>query len=136
MHRILKNHSTILDRIKYTQRGLVTEDLLASLLGVDRYLVARAIRDTAAEGAAESMDFAFGNNDALLVYAANAPSLMQPSGGYIFTWTGMFGAGAFGNAISKFRMEHLKSDRVEGEMGYDLKVVAADVGIFFENVVA
>jgi hypothetical protein len=136
VHRILKNHATILDRIKYTERGIVTEDILASLFGVDRYLVARATQDTAAEGAAEAMSFVAGSTDALLVYAAPAPSLMAPSGGYIFTWTGMYGAGAFGNAISKFRMEHLKADRVEGEMGYDPKVVADDCGIYFNGVVS
>jgi hypothetical protein len=32
----LRNHAEILDRIKYTERGIVTEDLIASLFGVRR----------------------------------------------------------------------------------------------------
>lgn len=136
VHRVLKNHSTILERVKYTQRGVVSEDILASLLGVDRYLVAYAVQDTAVEGASPTMDFIFGNNDALLVYAAQSPSLMQPSGGYIFTWTGLFGASAYGTRVSSFRMEHLKADRIEGEMAFDQKIVAPDVGVFFNNIVS
>lgn len=34
----LLNHAEVLDRIKYTQRGVASPDLLASLFGVDRYL--------------------------------------------------------------------------------------------------
>jgi hypothetical protein len=33
-------------------------------------------------------------------------------------------------------MDHLKSDRVEGEMAYDQKLVAADLGYFFNGIVA
>lgn len=135
VHTVLKNHSTILERIKYTQRGVVTQDLLASLFDVDRYLVAKAVIDSSHEGGTPAPNFLY-TKDALLVYAANEPSLMQPSGGYIFTWAGLFGAGAYGNRISKFRMEHLKSDRVEGEMAFDAKVVASDCGVFFNNVIA
>lgn len=39
----LKNHPVILDRIKYTGRDVATEDLLASLFGVQRVLVGDAI---------------------------------------------------------------------------------------------
>lgn len=134
VYTALKNHPTILDRIKYTQRGLVTEDLLASLLGVEKLLVARAVENTAIEGSAAAMDFMYGKH-ALLVYSASAPSLMQPSGGYIFAWAGLFGASAMGNRMLKFRMEHLQSDRIECEMSYDMKIVAPDSGVFFNTVI-
>lgn len=131
----LKDHPDILDRIKYTQRGMVTPDLLAGLFEVDRVLVPFATENTAAEGAAASYSLLYGKA-ALLVYAAPNPGLLQPSGGYIFAWTGLFGAGAYGNRIKRFRMEHLSADRVEGEMAYDCKLVAADLGVFFNQVVA
>ena len=35
----LKNHEAIIDRIKYTQKGIVTLDLIASLFELDRILV-------------------------------------------------------------------------------------------------
>ena len=33
-------------------------------------------------------------------------------------------------------MEHLKSDRIEAEMAYDLKQVGADLGVFFTAVIS
>ena len=61
---------------------------------------------------------------------------MTPSAGYIFNWTGYLSGGFGAMDIRKFRMEHLKSDRVEGELAYDLKQVAADLGYFFDGIVA
>lgn len=131
----LKNHPDILDRIKYTQRGVVTRDILAGLLEVEEVLVPYAVVNTAPEGAAENTGFIYGKN-ALLVYSNPRPSLLTPSGGYIFAWTGLFGAGAFGNRIKRFRMEHLASDRIEGEQAFDCKLVAPDLGVFFGNAVS
>jgi hypothetical protein len=61
---------------------------------------------------------------------------LVPSAGYTFSWTGLLGSGAEGGRISKFRMEHLKADRIELEQAFDLKLVAADLGYFFNTVVA
>ncbi len=129
----LRNNAAVLDRIKYTQRGVVTAELLASLFGVDKLLVAGAVEDAAAEGLADDINYLV-SDLALLVYANPTPSIMQPSGGYIFTWQGLFGAGAQGGRIKSFRMEHLNSDRVEGEMSFDMKQVGADLGCFFTGV--
>jgi hypothetical protein len=134
VHRALKNNASILDRIKHTQRGVVTAELLASLFEVEKYLVASATEDDAGEGATESMDYVFGDEGVMLVYAPAQPSILKPSAGYVFAWTGLFGASAMGNRIKRFRMEHLESDRIEGEMAYDMKLVAADCGVFFSDV--
>lgn len=131
----LKNHADVLDRIKYTQAGMVTADILAGLFEVDRVLVAWGVENVAEEGATGNYDFVFGKH-ALLAYANPTPSLLQPSAGYTFNWTGMLGAGAEGTRIKTFRMEHLNSDRVEGDMAFDLKLVAADLGVFFDGIVA
>jgi hypothetical protein len=48
----------------------------------------------------------------------------------------MFGANAAGMRVSRFRMEHLKSDRVEGESAYDHKLVAPECGAFMLNVIS
>jgi hypothetical protein len=131
---ILTEHSTIIERIKYSERGIVSRALLATLFGVDRVLVPTAIQNTAAEGATDAMSYVYGK-DMLLVYTAPAPSLRSPSGGYTFTWTGLYGAGAFGGRIKNFRLESLASDRIEGEAAWDMKVTAADVGLFMADAV-
>jgi len=129
----LRNNASVLDRIKYTQRGVVSEDILASLFGVEKLLVASAVQNTAQEGATGAFGF-LTQNLALLVYANPAPSILQPSGGYIFSWQGLFGAGAQGNRIMTFRMEHLKSDRIEGEMAFDMHLVGSDLGVLLYNI--
>lgn len=132
---VLQDHADFLDRIKYTQTAIVVPQLLASVLGVDKVLIAGGVQNTAIEGATEAMDFIFGK-DVLIVYAAPRPGLMTPTAGYTFSWSGLFGAGALGTRVLRFRMEHLKSDRIEGEMAFDHKVVAPEMGAFFDNVIS
>lgn len=129
----LRNNASVLDRIKYTQRGIVTEELLASLFGVEKFLVAAVTNDTTPEGEASSFSYLV-QNQALLVYANPSPSILQPTGGYIFSWQGLFGAGAQGNRIKTFRMEHLESDRIEGEMAFAMKLVGADLGVLLTGI--
>lgn len=132
----IKNNAQVLDRIKYTQRAIVTEDLLAALFGVDKFLVASAVEDTANIAAATQTFGFLSSNKALLVYSAPAPSILAPSGGYTFSWQGLYGAGAMGNRVSQFRMEQLKADRIEGEMAFDMKLVGADLGVLCTSVLS
>ena len=37
--------------------------------------------------------------------------------------------------MKNFRLEPIRSDRIEGEMTYDMKVVAKDMGLFLTDVV-
>lgn len=133
----LKNHFDILDRIKYTERGIVTTELLASLFEVDRVLVAWSVVNSAERGAADDVDFIYGKN-ALLCYSNPNPGLRQPSAGYIFAWTGLEGAGAFGNRIVRLPMDMLGlgTERIEGEMAFDTQIISADLGTFFSGAVA
>lgn len=133
----LKNHYDILDRIKYTEKGIVTTDLLATLFEVDRVFVAWAVVNSADKGATDNVDFIYGNN-ALLCYSSPTPGLRQPSAGYIFAWTGLEGSGAFGNRIVRLPMDMLGlgTERIEGEMSFDCKQISADLGVFFKGAVA
>lgn len=132
---VLRNHPSVLDRIKYTQRGLVTQDLLASLFEVDQFLVPFATRNTAAEGETDSMNFFYGKS-ALLMYTPSAPSMMSPAAGYTFSWTGLIGGEAMGARIKKIREELKESDRIEGQMAFDMKLVCQDVGAYFKTVIS
>lgn len=133
----LKNHEDILDRIKYTQKGIVTTDLLATLFEVKNVYVAWGVVNSAAKGAANAVDFIMGKN-ALLCYSAEKPSIRKPSAGYIFAWTGLEGSGAYGNRIVRLPMDQLGlgTERIEGEIAFDVKKVCADLGCFFKDIVA
>lgn len=136
---ILRNHADIIDRIKYmgtnANPAVVTRQAVAQLLELDEILVAGSVENTAREGATNAYAFINGKN-ALLAYRAPAPGIMTPSAGYMFAWTGYTGAGAGGQRIRKFRMEHLASDRVELEAAFVHKKVSADMGYFFSTIVA
>ena len=129
----LINSDDVVDRIKYTQRGVLGPDLLGAVLGIPRVFVCHAGQNTANEGATAANSFIMNTADALLCYAATAPSLMSASAGYTFVWSGYTGA-QDGMRISRFRMEHLRSDRIEGELAYDQKLISLDLGAYFTNV--
>lgn len=132
----LKNHPDILDRIKYTQKGIVTIDLLAMLFEVDQILIAGAIKNSAAKGQDADMEFIFGKN-ALLCYTTDRPSLKKATAGYIFAWKGLMGANAYGGRTLRIPMPLLGegTERIESEMSWDMKVVAKDLGMFFKGAV-
>lgn len=140
--KALKNHPGIIDRIKYTQKGIVSTDLIATLFDVDRILVSYAtvasgpnVPDMKAQDEAATFDFIANPNSALLCYTPSAPSLMQPAAGYTFTWNGYLGGNSQGIRIKRFRQEAIASDRIEGEMTYDMRVISPDTGIFLKDVV-
>jgi len=140
--KALKNHPGIIDRIKYTQKGIVTTDLIATLFDVERILVSYAtvaagpqIPDMSAQDAAASFSFISNPNSALLCYTPSSPSIMQPAAGYTFSWGGYLGGNSQGIRIKRFRQEHIASDRIEGEMTYDMRVISPDVGVFLEDAV-
>ncbi len=79
---ILKNHADIIDRYKYTSSASITEELLASVLGVDRVLVMGGIKNSAAEGASASYA-QIGDKDACLLYVAPNAGIMLHQPGTI-----------------------------------------------------
>lgn len=138
----LVDHPDIVDRIKYSggvgpnNPAIVNEQSLAALFGVARVLVAKAIENTADEGQTAAHSFIAGKK-ALLTFSAPTPSLMVPSAGYTFSWSGYLGqSNQFGIATSRIPMAHLKSDRIEAEMAFAHKLVSADLGFFWDSIVA
>lgn len=140
----LKNHPDIIDRIKYTQRGVLTDELLAALLDVDRVFTMYAtqatgpeIDDPIAQDAAATYSFvADGAGKTVWAgYVNPQPSLMQPTAGYTFTWRGYAGNDQ-GVRIKRWRDERVESDIIEGGMAYAMKQVATDMGIYVASAVA
>lgn len=134
--RTLRQHPTLIDRYKYTSAGaVINEDILAKVFGVERVLVAKAIKATNNEGATPAYSFAFGKA-ALLCHVAPNPGLLTPSAGYQFAWKGVSEGMGATIGIKQFRMEWLNSTRVEGQVAFDNKIVGADLGYFFNTAIA
>ncbi len=134
----LLDHPDIVDRVKYGQTapGAAQVDMsdLEALFKIPKILVMKAIVNTAKEGAANAHSFIGGNN-CLLSYAAPNPGIMTPTAGYTFSWNGFLGAGALGSRIKRFRKESIESDRVEIQMAFVQKKIAAELGFFFLNII-
>jgi len=83
---LLKEESTVLDKIKYTQRGVLTADLMAALLQLDEVMVAQTIENTAnaqlasdAFTAANVWETNAGKGAAFLFYAPPRMGLKVPT---------------------------------------------------------
>ena len=127
----LKHHPDFLERIKYTQRAILTTDLVAAVLEIGRIMIGAAIKATNKEGATAAYSYIFGKHG-LLAYVAPNPALLTPSAGYTFHWN-RFGAISY---IRRLRDDFKQFDRVEGHTYYDQVLVASDVGYFFNGAVA
>ena len=131
----LADHPDILDRIKYTERGSVTETLVANLLGLDRVITSESIRNTAQEGLSASNSFNLGDS-ALLIHAPDTVGPRTPTAGVRFNWSGLVGA-VEGVRMKRFEIPHLDAfPRVEGDMAFDHKVVTSALGYFFSDTTA
>lgn len=130
----LRNSADVRDQFKYTSADSIDEAMLARYFGVDEVLVLKSVFSSSAEGATAATGFTAGKH-ALLTYTTDAPSLMQPTAGYLFAWAGYTGA-INGLRMKRYRMDPINSDRIEGEIAYDMKVVAPALGYFFNSVVA
>ena len=133
--KTLKNHPDLVDRIKYTSSQTLTEGLMASLFDIPRVMVAKAVKATNNEGGTAAYDFTHGKN-ALLCYSAPSPGLLQPSAGYVMSWTGVSGGLGATVGTSRLRMDQFRADRIEAEVAFDMKVIGADLGYFFSAVVS
>lgn len=135
----LQDHPDIVDRVKAGQTpggpAMVTRQAVAAILELEELLVMGAVENTAAENQTGVFSF-IGGKSALLMHRTPRPGLMVPTAGYTFAWTGLFGAGAEGNRIKRYRWEILSSDMIECEMAFDIKVTATDLGYFFASVIA
>ena len=134
----LKNHPAVLERVKYggtsANQAKVTENVLAQLFDVERVSVQRSIMNKAKPGEAPKMEY-IGDPDAfLLAYATDAPSMDEPSAGYIFTWD-MLGNGNILPILNYLGENGTHTEFIEGLMASDMKKTADDLAMFFRDAV-
>ena len=129
----LSLNPTIIDRVKYgTQSGVsfASTGQIADLLEVADIYISDAVTNTGAPGAAANTYINKGK--ALLGYRADSPGILQPTGGYTFSWNDL---GGMGTRVKRFQMLPLEAERIELEMAYDMQVVASEMGTLFTGTV-
>jgi hypothetical protein len=128
-------HPVIIDLIKYTQRGVVTEDLLSSLINVPELKIGRAIYTADPEGTAEaSVTYSrIWGQHMLMLWRPERPSLMRPSAAYTIVWQRVPRAMQY---IRRIRRNEEEVDVIEGNGYFAHKVTAPKAGLFMEQVIA
>jgi hypothetical protein len=127
VYAALLQHPSILERVKYSQLGVVTDDLLARLFNVEKFLHGDAIYTASEEGTTASYS-AVWTTDVLMAYVARAPALESPSLGYILTYKG--------RTVERFREDQEHTDVFSVEENTDEIICAADAGYLLTSVVS
>jgi hypothetical protein len=139
---VLVNHPDILSRLNggatVSDTALVTDQKLAEIFEVSRFLVSDAIENTGADGLAEDNTF-INTKKVALYYAPPAPGLMVPAAGYNFTWSTLDNSSGYGVEIRSYTGEYLAIEGIAEElhavMAYDMKVVGNEMGVFFADII-
>lgn len=138
----LINHPDILARLNggstVNNPALITDAKLAEIFEVENFFVMEAVNNTAVEGATESNAF-IGGKHALLCHTPSSAGLMTPAAGMTFAWNNIPGANNLGITVESFSDDALKrqqiAEHIQVKMSYDMKVVGADLGYFFKDIV-
>lgn len=85
VYDVLLDHPDVIERIKYSQLGVASPELLARLFGVEKVIVASAGYNAVDEGVADSLSYIWGKH-AFLVYVAPTVRAKQITFGYTFTY--------------------------------------------------
>jgi hypothetical protein len=128
-YNALKNHTTLVDRVKYTSKEM-SPAIVGALIGVDELLVPDMYYDSglygasAASGAVQSLwktDFTF------LGYKPAAAGFMALSSGYMFQRAKPL--------VKRWRDEEREADAIEVDCEYQFKVVASLTGYYINNTI-
>lgn len=128
---VMKNHAAFIERIKYSQKGIVTAELIAEVLGVERVIIATAGKNTAKEGQTDTMGYVWGK-DIILAYIAPKIEQKMLTLGLTYTWQEM--------QVERLRgvdEEDRKGTYVRvGNHYYDQNLVSAECGYLIKNAIA
>lgn len=133
--RAFKRNAAVMDQIKYTSGANITTQIAASLLDVDRVLVARGIKATSVKGQSLTKGAIF-DDAAWIGRVEMAPSMKSATAAKIFAWTGLdnspFGAAA--PNVYKFEIPERRSFRYEMQFAYDMVITSTSLGKFLTAV--
>lgn len=132
----LASNPAMIDRIKYTQRGVIDAELLSALFKIDTILTAESVFNDAEEGEDDDFEYILDPNAMWIGYVEPTPRLNAPTALARFGWNGLIpGAmNALGGVVTRGRDDRAYTDWMHNRMAYSFKVVAADLGIFMTGV--
>lgn len=134
----LKNHADLLDRVHGGSTNgnpaMVTRELVAQIMELDEVVVLSAVENTAAQNATFSGSYIAGKHG-LLMYRDKTAALEAVTSVRTFTWQ-QYAGNSNGTRILKYRDENTHSDIIEIESAFTHKIIASDLGVFLNGLVA
>lgn len=124
----VKFHPDLLGRLSVATVRVLTEDLFAALVGVQKVLVAKGMYNTAKEGQADSMSYVWGKNF-VLCYVTPTPGIKKISLGYTLQLQN-------GRLVDRWDEPWNKAEFVRVSDYYEPKLVAAQAAYLIKNAVA
>lgn len=134
----LEDHPQLIERIRYSERGVLTPELVATILGIENVIVPGMGYNTANPGQPQNLTYVWGK-DVLFAWVPPRAGLKIPAYGYEFTHTY---PGGNAQTVDRWREEKRKSDIVRVGRRYDHKLTALDdadkaiAGYVIKNAVA
>jgi len=125
----VKNHSSIIDRIKHTSRD-ITKDMIGALLGVEDLKVPAAQNDTSAQGLTSTLSNLFEDN-AWVGYSAPRPGLKTPSAGYMIQRKSK--RGLYVNRWTEEKLDN--AEVIEVNCKYQFKIISSLSGFLLRDIV-
>lgn len=117
--KVLKNHDDILDRIKYTQKGIITNDIVASVMDFDNLYVGMAVNMSTDAGITSEATAYIWGKYFLVNYTNPTPRIKGVSHAYQFAKAGSQ------VKVSNWFDKDLNGNKVEGSVFYDKKIVSS-----------
>lgn len=123
----IKNHVSVLDRIKYTS-AMITKEMISGLFDLEKVHVPVTQYDQAAKGATNSITSIWASDKCFVYWRPERSGIKTPSAGYIFKKNR--------NIVKRWRDEEIEGDWIEVNVEYDPKVVASLTGYLINDTLA
>jgi hypothetical protein len=123
----LKAHPDIKEVVKYTERAIITRQILAAVFEVDDFLIGKVTRRTSKEGQADAFADVWGK-DALLFYKETRPTLKRASFGYQMRENDL--------RVFRYREDKRDTDVIRVSEKQDEKLVAPQLGYLIKQAVS
>jgi hypothetical protein len=134
----LEDHPAFIARIQYSERGVLTAEIIPSILGIETVIVPGVGYNSANPGQTATIGYLWGK-DIILAYVPPRAGLRIPAYAYEFVWGYQ---GGRPQVVERWREQQRKSDVIRVSRRYDLKFIAKDgaglsiAGYLIKNAVA
>jgi hypothetical protein len=121
----LEDHPDIIARIQYSERAILTPEIIAAVFGIQKVVVpgvAVATGPVGSLGNAVTAGYLWGK-DVILAWVPPNPGLKTPAFAYEFAWT----YGGTPQIADRWREEKRASDLIRVRRRYDLKLVGTEI---------